>query len=810
MDSLWHDVRYALRGMRSQPAFTALAVLTLALGIGATTTMFSVIYNVLFDPFPYRAERVVVPQIRNAASADQPSGRFNFQTAEFLDIVEQSTVFEEVIAGGYEDVLYRTGEGTEMFTGALMSGNTFSFLAVPAVVGRVLTPEDARPGAAPVCVLAYKMWRKVFNEDATVVGRSLVLNGVPTTVVGVMPPRFTKQSADLYKPLVLDRADRQQASQFYRFQARLKPGVSLAQAEAEFDAIARRLAKVYPRNYPDKFVVRVVSWADNTVNQFKQTLLTLAAAVGLLLLIACGNVANMLLARAATRSREMALRAALGASRGRLIRQLLAESLLLALAGTAAGGVFAWLGLKVIVATIPRGAIPDEAVITLNPTVLLFSVAVSVVTALVFGLVPALQTARRDLVEPLKDAGKGAGAGSRGGKLRASLVVAEVALSLVLLSGAGLLIRSFINLQTLDLGFDPDRLLAARLPFPRGQYQTAAEKQKYFEQLLPRLRALPGVEAVTAGTTVPPYGGYGTDIEIPGQPPQVEGRGVLLELCSEGYFQTLGLRLLRGRWLTETEVAAGRNVVVINQTLAAKYFGAENPVGRQIVVKRLANADGRTASPAFEIIGVVSDIRNDSLERPTRAAVMAPYTVTGGLDRGVLLRTAVDPRSLINSLRREIWAVDGSVAVTDVDSLAGFLRENSYARPRFSLLVLGVFAAVGLVLITVGVYSVMAYAVTRQTHEIGIRMALGAAQADVLRMVLRTGLGLVGLGAVAGLGASLAVTRVLTSQLQGVPPNDPLTLVLVVLLIALTGLLACWIPARRATKVDPLVALRAE
>jgi putative ABC transport system permease protein len=810
MESIWQDVRYALRGMGRQPWFTALAVLTLALGIGATTTMFSVIYNVLLDPFPYRAERVVVPQIRDAANANRQGGRFNFQTAEFLDFVEQSTVFEEVIAGGYEDVLYRTGDGTEMFTGAQVSGNTFTFLAVPAVVGRTLAPEDAKPGAPPVCVLAYKMWRKVFNEDAAVVGRSLVLNGVPTTVVGVMPPRFTKQSADLFQPLALDRADPRQAQRFYRFQARLKPGVTLAQAEAEFEAIARRLAMVYPRNYPEKFTVRVVSWVDNVVNQFKQTLLTLAAAVGLLLLIACGNVANMLLARAATRTREMALRAALGANRGRLIRQLLVESLLLAFAGTAVGCAFAHFGLKVLVAAIPVGAIPDEAVISLNPAVLLFSVAAAGVTALLFGLVPALQTAQRELMEPLKDAGKGSGAGFRGGRLRASLVVAEVALSLVLLAGAGLLMRSFINLQTLDLGFDPERVLAARLPFPRGQYQTAAEKQKYFAQLLPRLRALPGVEEVAAASSLPPYGGYGTDIEIPGQPPQVESRGVLLELCSEGYFQTLGLRLLRGRWLTETEVAAGRNVAVINQTLATKYFGGEDPIGRQIVVKRLANMDGRTASPAFEIIGVVSDIRNDSLERPTRAAVMLPYTITGGLDRQVLLRTAVDPRSLSNTVRREIWAVDGSVAVTDTDSLAGFLRQYTYARPRFSLLVLGVFAGVGLVLITVGVYSVMAYAVTRQTREIGIRMALGAAQGDVMRMVLRTGLGLVGLGTVIGLAASLAVTRVLTSQLHGVPPNDPLTLALVVLLIALTGLLACWIPARRATKVDPVIALRAE
>lgn len=805
MDSLWHDVRYALRGMRSQPSFTALAVLTLALGIGATTTMFSVIYNVLLDPFPYNAERVVMAQIRNASRADQPGGRTYFQGAEFLDYQEQSTVFEEVIGGTYEDVLYTTREGTEVFTGALVSGNLFSFLGVPAVTGRTLTPEDARPGAQPVFVMAHKMWRKHFSEDPGVIGRTFVLNGVPRTLVGVMPKRFTKQAADVYLPAVIDRANQN----YFMFQGRLKPGITLQQAELEMDLIARRLAKVYPRNYPDKFVVRVVSWVDNVVNQFKHTLFTLAAAVGLLLFIACGNVANMLLARAATRSREMALRAALGANRVRLIRQLLVESLLLALLGMLVGCLFARLGLQGLVAAIPDGAIPKEAEISLSLPVLLFSLAAAAVTAVFFGLVPALQTARRDLVEPLKDAGKGSGAGFRGGKLRASLVVAEVALSLVLLTGAGLLMRSFIKLQTIDLGFDPDRILFARLPFPRGQYQTAAEKQRYFEQLLPRLRVLPGVEAATATCSLPPYGGYGSDIEIPGKP-QTERRSADIEMCSDGYFQTMGVRLLRGRLLAENEVAGARYLAVVNQAFATRYFGTEDPVGRQVLIKRLADMDGRTAAPSFEIIGVVSDIRNDGLERPTEAAMMIPYTVSGGFERGVLLRTAGDPRPLVNPVRREIWAVDGNVAVTDTDSISGFLHNYSYATPRFSLMVLGVFAAVGLALITVGIYSVMAYAVTRQTHEIGIRMALGAAPADVLRLVLRTGMGLVGLGAVTGLAASLAVTRVLASQLRGVPPNDPLTLALVVGLVVLTGLLACWIPARRATKVDPMVALRAE
>ncbi|HYC72785.1 MAG TPA: ABC transporter permease [Opitutaceae bacterium] len=807
MDTLWHDVRYALRGMRAQPWFTALAVVTLALGIGAATTMYSVIHNVLFDPFPYNAERVVAPQIRNAANPNQQGGRSMFQTAEFLDLQEQSSVFEEVIAGGYEEILYTTREGTELFTGALVSGNLFQFLAVPAVAGRTLTPEDAKPNAPPVCVIAWKMWRRVFNEDPGVVGQTLVLNGVPTTVVGVMPKRFTKQNADIYKPVVLDRADPRAADRFYMFQARLKPGVTLEQAQADLAVIFERLRKVYPRIYPEKFNVGVVYWVDNIVLNFKRTLYTLGAAVGLLLLIACGNVANMLLARAASRQKEMAVRAALGAGRTRLIRQLLVESLLLALLGMALGCLFAHFGLKALVTMIPEGQIPREAEIRLNLPVLGFSLGAAAITALIFGLVPALQTARRDLVEPLKDTGKGAGAGFRGGRLRASLVVLEVAMSLVLLVGAGLMMRSFLKMQAVDLGFEPGRLMFARLPFPRGQYQTAEAKHQYFRALLPRIRSLPGVTAVTPVTSVPPFGGVGTDFDIPGLTHTERWNG-LVDFCDENYLATFEARLLRGRFFTEQEVASVRPVAVVNQTFVKQFLKGEDPIGRQVLIQRLANTDGRTAAPAFEIVGVVSDVRNNGLDRATQPQVQVPYGVTGLYERGVIVRTAGDPAALVNPVRAAIWAQDANVAVTDANSLQNFLRLYPYAMPRFTLLVFAVFAGVGLVLITVGVYSVMAYAVARQTHEIGIRMALGASAGDVLRMILRTGMGLVLLGGLVGLAVSLMLGRFLASQLREVPPNDPLTLGTVLALMVVTGLAACLIPARRATRVDPMTALR--
>lgn len=823
MDSLWQDLRYALRGLRNQPGFAALAVLTLALGIGATTTMYSVIYNVLFDPFPYvNADQIAAFQIRRADRATQ-SGRSYYQTPEFLDYQQQNHVFSEVIASAYEDIFLTTSDGTLQFDGALVSDNMFAFLGVPPLYGRGLTPADAKPGAPPVFVMAYKMWAKYYNLDAAVVGRAFNLNGIPTTCVGVMPPRFTKLNADLYQPVAMDRANPAIKDRYFMLQGRLKPGVTLAQAEADLSVLAKQIAKVYPQNYPEggRFVVKAVSWVDNVIGPFRRTLTTLGAAVALLLVIACANVANLLLARATTREKEMAIRSSLGAGRGRLIRQLLIESLVLAVLGAAVGTVFAFFGVKALVAYIPNGAIPHEAVIRLNLPVLLFSLGVAMLTAVAFGLVPALQTARRDLVEPLKDGGKGASGGFRRGRFRNALVVAEVALSLMLLAGAGLLMRSFVKLTTVDLGFNPAHLLASRFPLPAGQYETGPEKQRYFTQLLARLQRLPGVVAATTVSSLPAFGGPRLEIDVPGRT-HTERWEALLSLCNDGYFSTLGLRLVRGHLLTEAEVNDARPVVVVNQEFAKRYLGETDPVGRLVTIKDLvpppAPADGAPKSanaprdPPFEVVGIVADTKNNGPQEPTVPEAFVPYSITGQFERGVLLRTAGDPLALVNTVRREIWAQDRAVAATNLDSLENFLRDYTYATPRFSLLVLGVFAVVGLILVGLGIYSVVAYTVSRQTHEIGIRMALGATRADVMRLVLRMGLALVLLGACTGLLASVGLTRVLTltNELWQVPPNDPLTLAGVFVLIVLAGLLACYVPARRATRVDPMIALRRE
>ena len=573
---------------------------------------------------------------------------------------------------------------------------------------------------------------------------------------------------------------------------------------------ARRVARLYPSAYPERFTVKVMTWVDNIIGQFRTTLYTLAAAVGLLLLIACSNVANMLLGRATTRERELAVRASLGATRARLVGQLLVESLLLAFLGAAFGCLCSYFGIKPLVRAIPEGLIPREAVIRLNLPVLLFSLGIAVLTALLCGLVPALRAARRDLVEPLKDSGKGGGGGFRGRRLNGVLVIAEVALSLVLLAGAALLMRSFVNLQTQDMGFEPDRVLHARLPLPRGSYASGSAKRQFFDQVLSRVQALPGVASATVTSSIPPFGGIRTEVEVPSRT-HAQRWEALYQLCSEGYFETLGLRPLRGRMLSAQDVADGRRVAVVNETLARRYYGDDDPLGRTVELKMLATLGGDSVTdPVFEIVGVVADARNQGLQDPIMPEAFIPHSVTGAFERGILVRTAGPPLALLESVRREVWAVDRNVAITTTGSLSGLIAQFALGEPRLTLVVLGVFAVLGLVLVALSVFSVVAYAVSRQTHEIGIRMALGAARADVLRSVVGGGLRLVGSGVGLGLLASLAATRVLSHQLFGVAPQDPTTMGLVAALMSAVGFLASYLPARRATRVDPLVALRHE
>jgi putative ABC transport system permease protein len=814
MGSLGQDFRYALRNLRQTPGFAVVAILTLALGIGASTAIFSVIDNILMEPFPYPdAQRYMSVQIHDTEQ-NEPGGRAGFSGPEYLDYVEQNHVFDRVIANDSTDVLYRSGEGTLHFQGNFVTPGTFEFLGMPALLGRVMQPADYEPGAHPVFVLRYKTWVKEFGADPQIVNNTLLLNDVPRTLIGIMPPRFGWGDADLWIPDKPSRAAATKAyagafPKFWFLLGHLKPGVTVKQAEADLTVVANRLAAVYPKDYPKHFSVHIESLTNLVVGKFRTTLFIVLAAVGLLLLIGCGNVANLLLARATTREKEFAIRSALGADRWRLVRQLLVESSILALGGALLGMLFAWGGLKFLVALMPQEIIPAEAVIRLNAPVLLFTLGVAVLTAFVFGLVPALKAARKDLNEPLRDSTKGSSGGFRHAKLRNAVVVLEVALSLTLMVAAGLLMRSFVALRDVHLGLQPDHILVARLPLPVERYKTAEQITGFYRPLLQRLKALPGVVAATETSTLPPYGGIRSDIEVPGKTHD-DKWNALFQLCSEGYFSVLKIQFVDGRGFTEAEVNGARKLAVVNQAFTKKYLGKEDPLGRQVRIAQLAEFDDPVKEPVFEIVGLVADAKNQGLQDPTLPEIWIPYTVTGSAFRGILVRTANEPLAMLKSVQHEIWATDSNVALTLTGTLEGYISQFSYAGPRFGFLLMTIFSSIGLILVTIGVYSVLAYTTVRRTQEIGIRMALGADGSNVLALVLRMGLRLVGIGVALGLLASLALGRVIATQLWGISAYDPWTLICVPAVLLITGLLACWLPARRAANVDPLVALRYE
>ena len=699
METLGQDIRYALRNLRKTPGFAIVAVLTLALGIGASTAIFSVMENILMEPFPYPdAQRFYSVQIHDT-ERNEPGGRASFSGPEYLDYVEQSHVFDRVIANDQLDVLYRSGDGTQMLSGHYVTPGTFEFLGMPALLGRVMQPADYEPGATPVFVLRYKTWVKEFAADPKILNKTFVLNDTPRMLVGIMPPRFAWGDADVWIP---DKPNRTAVNtayagafpRFWFFLGHLKPGVSVQQAEADLTVVAKRLATVYPKDYPKHFTVEVQSLTDLVVGQFRTTLYIVLAAVGLLLLIGCGNVANLLLARATTREKEFAIRSALGAGRWRLVSQLLVESLILALGGAVLGTLLAWGGLKFLVALMPQNIIPAEAAIRLNVPVLLFTLGIAVLTAILFGLAPALRVARKDLNEPLRDSGKGQSGGSRHGRFRNAVVVLEVALSLTLLVAAGLLMRSFVALREVHLGLQPDHVLVARLPLPVERYKTSDQLVGFYRPLLQRLKALPGVVEVTETSTLPPYGGIGSEIAIAGKSHQ-EKWNAMFQLCSEGYFPVLKIQFLDGRAFTEAEVNGKRKLAVVNQTFVKKYLPGENPIGRQVRIAQLAEFEDKIADPTFEIIGVVADAKNRGLQDPPDAEMWVPYTVTGSAFRGVLVRTTQEPLTLLESVRHEVWLTDPNVALTLTGSLEGYISQFSYAGPRFGFLLMSIFGSIG-------------------------------------------------------------------------------------------------------------------
>jgi putative ABC transport system permease protein len=814
MESIQQDLAYALRNLRKTPGFAVMAVLTLALGIGASTAIFSVLENVLMEPFPYPdSDHFMCLQIHNTDRND-PDGRAAFLGPEFLDYVEQNHVFDRIIGMNNLDVLYRSSAGTQLLDGIFVSPGTFELLGMSPLLGRVMQPTDYEPGAPPVFVLRYKTWLKEFGADPTILNKTFVLNGTARTLIGIMPPRFGWGDADVWIPEkpIRTAENSAQAGPFllWFFLGHLKPGVSPKQAVADMTVIANRLAKIYPNYYPKHFAVETPSLTDMVVGRFRTTLYIVFAAVGLLLLIGCGNVANLLLARATTREKEFAIRSALGASRLRLILQLLVESLILAIVGAVLGTLLAWGGLKFLVALTPQDFIPAETVIRLNSAVLLFTLGVTFLTTLTFGLLPALTAARKDLQDPLRAAGKGLSGSFRHGQLRKAVIVVEVVLSLTLMVSAGLLMRSFVALREVQLGFAPDHVLLAKLSFPEGRYKTANQVAGFYRPLLLRLEELPGVVAATVSLPEEiPYGGWGSDIEITGKT-HSEKWGAMLQLSSEGFFPVLKLPFLVGRSFTEAEVTGALKLAVVNQTFVKKYLPGDNPIGRQVRIAALAEVEDKVPDPMFEIIGVVADAKNLGLQDPPMPEIWIPYTVTGSAFGGILVRTKDNPLTMLNAVRHEVWATDPTVALTHAGSMQGYISQSSYATPRFGSVLMMIFSVIGLILVTIGVYSVLSYTTARRTQEIAIRMALGAQGSDVLAMVIRMGLWLIAVGVVLGLLVSVAVARIIATQLWGVSAYDPWTLICVPVVLLTTGFLACWFPARRAARVDPLVALRYE
>lgn len=813
---VWQDLHYAARSLRKDRGSVVLALLALALGIGATTMIFSVVYSVLIDPFPYKDSSQLVHIYIHSSTQTGPYGRNGYTVKEFFDFKAQNHVFSDMMAADGEDFVYQLGNTTYRVDGGILDPAMFSGLGVKPILGREITESDGAPGAPPVFVISDRMWHERFNRDPKVLGTTLTVNGVPRTLIAVMPPRFLLLNADIWVPMKItpsldSAAVNGPAGQplYVWTVARLKPGVTTKQAAADMEIIAHNEAKAYPNLYPKQFKVLVGTIADLYARGLRTMLYILLGAVLMLLLIACSNVANLLLARATAREKELAIRATIGASRGRLIRQLLAESFVLSAAGAVVGCGLAYAGLQWVKATIPPDTIPSEVEIKFSAIALLATMGVTIVTTPLCGLVPALRAARSDLHGRLIGTGKGVGATSSHGKLRTVLVASQVGLAIILLVGAGLMMRTFFALGKVDVGFNPHNILVTRIVFPNGQYKTAAAKQSFFRQLLPRLATLPGVTNLTESMGLPVEGAANSEVTVPGTTHSDTWTSTV-ELISEDYFKTVGLPLVRGRELTATDIDSARKVAVVNKTLVHDFFGDSDPIGRTIKFNALDHVPDAPQNAYFEIVGVVGDARNHGMESAITPEAFIPHTITSLAGDSILFRTAVRPESIVPNVRQAVSSIDANIAIANTNSLETILHRDYVAAPEFGLMLLSVFAGIGLILSAIGVFSVMAYTVSLQTHDIGIRMALGAQPNGVMRMVLLNGLRPIMAGIVVGLGASYVLTRLMASQIYGVTATDPWTFGGVVIVLTAVGLTACLLPARRATLVDPLIALRYE
>jgi predicted permease len=813
LETLIQDIRYGVRTLAKSPGFTAVAVVTLALGIGANSAIFSVVNGLLLRPLPYRdSDRLAIIWTHSPGAnvvQDWPS------PGHFSAIKSQTSAFESLAIA--QSTSYNlAGETTPERIDALrVSSDIFPLLGAQPLLGRVFLPEEDGPGTTPTVVLSYGFWQRRFGGDRGVPGRTLTLNGKPYTVVGVMPADFSLgyevmptvdsvQQPDVLVPLMFDAKQwEEQGDENYNILARLKPGATVAQAQAELNAVAHHLEQQFPERYPPSraFSFSVRPLLEQVVGDVRLALLILLGAVGFVLLIACANVANLQLARATVREKEMAVRAALGAGRWRITRQLLTESVVLSFAGGALGLLVAYWGLDALRALDP-GNIPRLQNITLDGRVLSFTFGVAVVTGVLFGLAPALRSSRVNLGETLKEGGRSAVGGH--GRLRDALVVAEIALSLVLLAGAGLLVRSFARVEQVEPGFDARNVLSMRFSVA-GTAHKGEQSGEFYRQLLERVRHLPGVESAGVASTVPLSSSISWgEITIEGYSP-ASGQAAIqsdLRAAGVGYFETMKIPLVSGRHFDEHDTKDSTPVVIIDEHMARTYWPGQDPVGKRLKTGLLDSHE-----PWLTVVGVVGNVKQYALDADSRVALYVPHQQYPISTAYMVVRTSVEPQSLVSAVTQEARSLDPNVPVFDVKTMEQRLSE-SLARRRFAMLSLALFALVAMVLAAVGIYGVISYSVAQRTREIGVRVALGARTRDVHALVIRQGMTLALFGVVVGLAGAAGLTRLMSSLLFGVSATDPLTFAAITLLLAAVVLLACYVPARRAAKVDPMVALR--